>query len=149
MKGRVVIDTEFNGFGGELISMALVDVDSPDRAPFYEVLECSFPVVPWVEEHVIPVLNKNPVSKDVFTERLYLFLSRYKGIHIIADWPEDIKYFCESLLLGPGQCMPTPPEMTFEINRHIEAKSSLPHNALADAYAIAAAVKTMESIGHF
>ena len=50
---RYFLDVEFNGFGGPLISLALVPED-PDAAPFYEALPCPKPDV-WVAAHVLPV----------------------------------------------------------------------------------------------
>jgi hypothetical protein len=39
---RYFIDAEFNGFGGQLISLALVPEDR-DAVPFYEALPCTEP----------------------------------------------------------------------------------------------------------
>jgi hypothetical protein len=54
---------------------------------------------------------------------------------IIADWPEDIKHFCDALITGPGLRLDTPP-LTMEIRRDIDAVSAVPHNALEDARGI-------------
>lgn len=130
---KVYIDTEFNGFQGELISMALV---SEHGQEFYEVLECKDPT-PWVAEHVMPYLEQEPVTKDVFQSRLMLFLHWFDEITIVADWPDDIKYFCESLITGPGASMNHPP-ITFVLDRTLSSEDSkVPHNALHDARAIA------------
>lgn len=51
---NLYIDCEFNGFGGQLISMALV---AEDGTEFYEVVPLLEEVTPWVAEHVMPVLN--------------------------------------------------------------------------------------------
>lgn len=128
---NIFIDVEFNEFGGELISMALVSGDDT----FYEVLHCENPK-PWVKEHVIPVLGKTPISKELFQMRLAKFLSGFQTIHLIADWPDDIKYFCEALITSPGERLNTP-LLTMEIRRDIDSsKSFTPHNALSDADAI-------------
>lgn len=142
MKGTLVIDCEFNEFGGNLISMALVDIERDKH--FYEVLPCERPTA-WISENVIPVLDKDPISKESFVYRLYHFLIRYTSVHIIADYPDDISYFCRAIITGPGECIPTP-KMSFEIRRDIDAKSNAPHNALADAYGIAAEIKRLETI---
>ena len=52
---RYFLDVEFNGFCGELISIALVP-ELDGAAPFYEALDCAKPT-PWVAEHVLPVLR--------------------------------------------------------------------------------------------
>lgn len=126
---NIWIDCEFNDFQGELISMALVDERGNE---FYEALWCAEPSK-WVANHVMPVLGICPVSKQKFQERLAAYLAKYPAIHIIADWPEDIAHFCESLITGPGYRLNTPP-LTMEILR-VDSVSELPHNALADARA--------------
>lgn len=128
---RIWIDTEFNEFRGELISMALVAEDGQE---FYEVLECDDPG-PWVAQNVMPILGKNFIPLDEFWFNLAMFLQQYDSIHVIADWPEDIKHFCDSLITGPGLRLNTPP-LTLEIRRDLDAVSALPHNALEDARSI-------------
>jgi len=132
---RMFIDCEFNGHGGELISMALV---ADDDDSFYEVLTCKEPIVPWVAENVMPVLRKKPIYKKIFQRKLGEFLLRYDDVHIVADWPVDITYFCNALLLKPDKCMATP-KLSFEIWRGdtTEVIPVVPHNALSDALAIA------------
>lgn len=139
---RLFIDTEFNGFCGELISLALV---SETGQEFYEVLECRNPVT-WVAAHVIPFLEKPPVTRSEFQARLQHFLYGFIGqdIQIIADWPDDIKYFCESLITGPGVAINHPP-LTFVLDRTLSSEGSkVPHNALWDARAIAEAYLTKQ-----
>lgn len=132
---RVWIDCEWNGYEGDLISMALVDEDGVE---WYEVLGCASPD-PWVKKHVIPVLNKKPISWGAFQQGLADFLGRYNAIHLVADWPEDVSHFCNSLILGPGMRIDTP-SLTIEIVR-VDASSSLPHNALSDAHGIRRAMQ--------
>lgn len=128
---RIAIDCEFNGHGGDLISMALVTEDGQE---WYRVLHCSNPTK-WVEQHVMSRLGMNPVPLKDFQESLKSFLNEFKRAHVIADWPEDIKYFCEALIVRPGVRMKTPP-LSFEI-KDIAAPSDVPHNALHDARGIA------------
>lgn len=128
---RVWIDTEFNGFGGDLISMALV---AEDGSIFYESLGCDAPVA-WVAEHVLPCVGKAAVSPLVFTRKLTDYLNQWGEIHIIADWPEDIAYFCRAMITGPGTAISYTGAMTFEIDNNLSAESAIPHNALADAIA--------------
>ncbi len=63
---RIAIDCEFNEFGGELISMGLV---AEDGREWYEALPCPNPGK-WVEDHVIPILGRKPISKEQFQARL-------------------------------------------------------------------------------
>lgn len=128
---NLYLDCEFNEFGGDLISMALVAEDGQE---FYEVLECPSPK-PWVKENVIPVLYKEPISLNAFQMRLQFFLMQFPTIKVIADWPEDIAHFCNALITSPGFRIDTPP-LDMAIYR-IDTTSDLPHNALADAKAIA------------
>ena len=137
---NIYIDCEFNEFRGELISMALV---AENGREFYEVLPCASPGS-WVAEHVMPILNKQPISQAAFSHKLYRFLSRFPSIHIVADWPEDIAHFCQALITGPGERIDTPP-LTMEVRRDLDADSALPHNALEDARAIFELVQTREA----
>lgn len=121
------LDTEFNEFGGELISMALV---ASDGREWYEVLDCANPG-PWVAEHVIPILGKRAISYEEFQDGLSQFLRQFNAVNIIADWPEDVAFFCKALIVGPGMRLDTP-SLSFEVRRG-NAQSDVPHNALFDA----------------
>ena len=125
---NLYLDTEFNGFGGELISLALV---SSSGHEFYQSLGCKSPCV-WVAQHVMPVIGIPSVDKKQMQMMLHFFLMQFESVHIIADWPEDIKYFCELLITGPGERINTPP-LTLEIRRDLNSDDSdVQHNALAD-----------------
>lgn len=131
---NLYIDTEFNGFNGELISIALV---SEDDQEFYEVIspwEIELKIDPWVMENVIPILNKKGVPRKELQIKLREFLSQFDHCNIIADWHEDIIHFCSVLTNGPGTRIETP-DLSFKIKR-IDAPSKIPHNALEDARGI-------------
>ena len=141
---NIWIDTEFNGFGGDLLSLALV---AEDGQHFYNTLALpeGKSYDPWVAEHVVPHLNQEPVSRERFQEDLSAFITQWDSVHVIADWPDDIRYFCESLITGPGTAINTP-HLTTEINRELNSsKSSIPHNALEDARAIAASQRRLQA----
>lgn len=138
---KIYIDTEFNGYRGQLISMALVDANGRE---WYWVGQPPDAIDPWVQEHVIPVLltaqcDVNILKGGVLVDpqrHLEQWLKDYPRVHIIADWPDDIKHFCEFLITGPGCRIDTPP-LTMEIRRDLDSEESeVPHNALADARAI-------------
>ena len=144
---KFYLDCEFNGFGGELISLALVSEDQEKR--FYEVLPCEYMNLhPWVKEHVIPVLYRKPKSHKLkFQNDLACFLRENavnNEITIVADWPEDIRYLCESLIIGPGEAFVTP-NIIFVLDRvnlvNTADYSMVPHNALEDALALARGTK--------
>lgn len=136
---KVFIDCEFNSHGGELISMALVAEDGQE---FYEVLGCANPH-PWVREHVMPFLLKNDVSRSTFVSKLWAFVSKFDHIELIADWPEDIRYFCEAIITSPGEMIPMK-GFTAVYMRGLHGDSTLPHNALHDARANALAFKELK-----
>ena len=54
---RYFLDTEYNGIGGELISLALVPDDGDE---FYLTLKTTDPLLEWVERHVLPYLDSVP-----------------------------------------------------------------------------------------
>lgn len=132
----ITIDCEWDGFGtlshrsGDLISMALV---AEDGSEFYEVLPYSN-LTAWVENNVVPVLNKQPIPRHEFQTKLSLFLNKFDDFVLVADWPEDIAKFCEVLITGAGMRMDTP---TFNMQiLRIDSNSVVPHNALEDARAL-------------
>jgi hypothetical protein len=129
---NIYLDCEFNSYQGELISLACV---SEDGKEFYEVLPFSHMAIdPWVADNVLPILGKSPIGRNAFCSKLQMYLAQFNSVHIIADWPDDVAYFCQSLIIGPGARIDTPP-ITFEIVRD-DAPSEQPHNALADAHGI-------------
>lgn len=129
---RLFLDCEYNGFGGKLISMALVSGGGSHE--FYEVLPCLSPSE-WVEVNVMPVLLKQPIPPAEFKKKLAEFLNQWNSVHIVADWYEDIAHLCRVVITGPGKCLPLP-WMTFEVVRGIDDHPEIPHNALSDARAI-------------
>lgn len=132
---NLYIDCEFNEFKGELISVALIS-DYDDK--FYEVLPCDNPKS-WVAQNVIPILMKDAISLTELQNKLHEFLNQFDSIHIIADWPEDIKHFCDLLIVGAGLRLNTPP-LTMEVLR-VDSISDVPHNALYDAIALKKVIK--------
>lgn len=132
---RFFLDTEFNGFGGKLISMAMVPEDATVRE-FYVELEIKEQLHPWVKENVVPHLILAPKSVNSFQQSLAQYLWEIGECTIIADWPDDIKYFCESLITGPGMSINLMHNIKFELDLGIKYESVVPHNALHDARAI-------------
>jgi len=137
---RYYLDTEFNGFGGALLSLALVPEDGQE---FYVTLQCDDRIFPWVERNVVPYLDNVPVglvsprmSRREAADALAAYLGTDPEPELVADWPEDITQFCSLLMIGPGQMVPVPP-MTFRLlplqGFSPAANSAVPHNALHDA----------------
>ncbi|MBT2185367.1 hypothetical protein [Sphingobium nicotianae] len=140
---RYYLDTEYNGFGGALISIALVPEYGDQE--FYTSLPLPDQIVPWVERHVIPFLRHVPPGVDHELDRvqtshhLAAYLAGDNEPTILADWPEDIAHFCMLLLTGPGD-MVTTRGLRFELvdaaGFSSAANSRVPHNALHDARAL-------------
>ncbi|PIW55550.1 MAG: hypothetical protein COW16_05550 [Sphingomonadales bacterium CG12_big_fil_rev_8_21_14_0_65_65_10] len=135
---RYYIDTEFNGTGGQLLSIALV---REDGAYFYEVLHAHELVVPWVKEHVVPHFGQEPVARLQVVKKLQKFLRKDSEQHVfIADWPEDLAHFNMMLLRDHGRR--NDPFQYACLLLHLPGfdtadASDIPHNALEDARALA------------
>jgi len=127
------IDTEFNGFGGELISMAIV----MDGVEFYQVKVIPEKLDPWVSENVIPVLGKEPIGAEMFKFSLHTFLSAQKPDRIVADWPSDLEHLFREMM-GADHSETLALSFTTVLDPTIAYTSKVPHNALEDARAIAA-----------
>lgn len=139
---RYFLDTEFNGMGGELISLALARED--DKVGFYLATRFMSKPVPWVSDNVIPIvkcLGARPVmcSAEAFGTAIMSFLFNDHDPVIVADWPDDISYFCKALIVGPGKMVDIP-SLKFEMIRVDAYPTTLPgavqHNALWDARAL-------------
>ena len=132
---RLFLDTEFNGFNGKLISMALVPEKQTDFE-FYKELHITDQLHPWVRDNVVPHLILPPIGYGEFQNALANYLWEIGDCTIIADWPDDIRYFCEALITGPGMMINLMHNIKFELDLGIEYESLVPHNALHDARAI-------------
>ena len=137
---RYFLDTEFNGFGGALLSLALVGDDGEE---FYVTIAHDGPLEPWVERHVAPFLDMVPdslqaprLSRTEAAAALAGWLAHDPAPEIVADWPEDLAQLAMLLVTGPGQMKSVPglvlrylPMPGFSTARN----SAVPHNALHDA----------------
>jgi hypothetical protein len=132
---RLFLDTEFNGFGGRLISLALVPEDGTTRE-FYKEIEMREQLEPWVRDNVVPHLILVPSTYNEFQKALAQYLWEVGDCTIIADWPDDIRYFCEALITGPGMMINCLHKIKFELDLGVKYESLVPHNALHDARAI-------------
>ncbi len=132
---RIFLDTEFNGFYGKLMSMALVPED-PSQPEFYVELEIFDQLNPWVRENVAPKLNSIPKNRAEFQNDLANYLWNCGECVIVADWPDDIRHFCESVITGPGMTINLFNSIKFELDLTIQYESLVPHHALHDARAI-------------
>ena len=161
---RYFLDTEYNGWGGALLSLALVPEDGGQE--FYATLDWSGPLEPWVEVHVIPYLDAVPdplvslrvsradaardLSAWLMREHEAQSLAHYPDavtLEVVADWPEDMSQICNLLTIGPGSMVDVPP-MTFRLvqlpGSSTAANSKVPHNALHDARALRDHILSLE-----
>lgn len=148
---RYFLDCEFDGFGGPLLSIALV---REDNESIYIVLEHNVEEAkdPWVLKNVVPILKSIPSpmpgmayfvnnDRDV-AELLGRFLSySAETPMVISDWPDDIKYLCSSLITGPGKMVGVG-SVAFQFIRvdayPTKVKNAVQHNAYWDALALKA-----------
>jgi len=127
------MDAEFNGFGGDLISIALVCEDGQE---WYEVAEIPAEPHPFVAQHVLPVLGKEPVGRDRFAQSLAEFLASVPEPVIIADWLDDIRCLCDGLgQFGSGMRFRLGCTLVLLPQRPLCALQTT-HNALLDARAL-------------
>lgn len=133
------LDCEFNSFGGDLISIALV---REDGKAISLVVGCDDPH-PWVAENVMPILFSDPHSRKVakadIPNELLAFFRGDPQPHIISDWPDDIKYFCECLVPSPGYMIAIPGVIcqVVRVNAYpSNLDGAIQHNAYWDAAAL-------------
>jgi hypothetical protein len=141
---RYYLDCEFNGLGGELISLALVR--GYDGAAIYVVFKLPENVDPWVADNVVPILDSVPFTIETTTwddaaHQIELMLSGDTDPLIISDWPDDIRYLCGLLITGPGTMIRTSGRsINFSVYRVDAYPTVLPgavqHNAWWDANAL-------------
>lgn len=128
------LDTEFNGHGGDLISMALVGVDGES---FYHARFFELPVDPWVCENVIPKIDTPSLRPAVFKRAFHQWIQGFDNPEIICDWHADAAYF-SAMLSGPdySTSLDFPYRMTVLKTPPGQPVSKNPHNVLADATAL-------------
>ena len=144
------IDTEFDGFGGDLLTLALVSEDL-SVPPLYLARDDIDPnaLEPWVKDNVYPIIDIPAAAPDfVPIEHFGAYIAAYVcdntddgEITIVADWPDDLRYLMMTLITGPGmminlkgldmclrRCEPWPTKLLGQTQ----------HNALCDARALRA-----------
>lgn len=148
---RYFLDTEYNGWGGALLSLALV----PDHGEeLYLTLDWDGVLEQWVERNVVPYLDMVPdslvsprMSRADAARMIAHYLAGDPDPLIIADWPEDIALLNALLVTGPG-VMAEVPSLKFQFvslgGFSTAANSKVPHNALHDARALRDHVLSLE-----
>jgi hypothetical protein len=143
--GKIYCDFEFNSHKGELMSIGLVNSLG---VVLYNVFpRPKAPIDPWVQRNVVPYLDAATPSGiwplhlgvEEFQKVLQAYLQKEEGeIRIITDWPDDVKYFSELLITGPGTMVDIP-GIVFEVQRvdpYVQDRAlqgAVQHHALWDA----------------
>ncbi len=139
---NIFLDTEFNAFGGELISLAMV-ADNGDE--WYEVAGIPASPHPWVQEHVIPHLAIGlhrglPLTRTAFTQSFSRWVYAHQAATFVADWPADLEHFHNLLAWGGSENGWRVPGIyrTLLVDRPGDEGyvSEILHNALSDARAL-------------
>ncbi len=141
---RYFIDTEFDGHGGPLLSLAMVREDGAS----IHVRTTDRATDRWVIENVEPLMDEHhaDVSIEVTPNRVRDQILKHLGQDphpvIIADSPVDINRFCSAISTGPDGMWASVdyPRMTFEVHNVDCYPTALPnavqHNAWWDAMAL-------------
>ena len=141
---RYFLDCEFDGFGGPLLSLALVPEDGSEE--YYAVLDHERPLTDWVERNVAPYFEtvpdfhrRSPRPSREVAHDLSAWLAGLPQVEVVADWPEDLALFCRLLMTGDGEVVDMP-ALTLRWIRlpgfSTARNSQVPHNALHDARAL-------------
>ncbi|MFN4024687.1 MAG: hypothetical protein ACK4MQ_07635 [Hyphomonas sp.] len=135
------LDCEFNGFCGDLISLALTGEAGELYLARPEDELSELDLHPWVAQHVRPVISAEGAVPercplDLFGPSIQKFLKDDPSPVIIADWPEDIAHFMRCLITGPGM-MVSLPEIQTRLVPAVRGiaypDGGVMHNALWDA----------------
>jgi hypothetical protein len=148
------LDCEFNGYRGELLSLALYTEGFPNQGndrsrSFYAVFtDTQESAQPWVQQNVMPHLHKRPRvgpdaalfcvagTREQVQQALTNFLRDDAEVLIHVDWPDDIRYFCDLLITGPGTMLELD-HLHFQLHRVDSYPTTVPaaiqHHAWWDA----------------
>ncbi len=140
---RYFLDTEFDGFGGPLLSVGLAAEHGDND--YYVVIPYDHEPTEWVARHVVPYLMSvpstlyNQLDREAAAHDIATYLSSDPDAEIIADWPEDIALFCRLMLIGEREIVDIS-SLNFRFLRtpgfSTARNSAVPHNALHDARAL-------------
>jgi hypothetical protein len=134
---NLFVDSEFDGHGGPLLSLALA---GDDGSHWYGVF-ATYCNDEWVREHVEPKLYAmKPTiqgNEDVLRHSLKEYMLARPGCTIWADWPADFEHLTR-LMCGQSydESFMIPCTMRLIVTPDGEPKPEIPHNALSDAIAL-------------
>ena len=142
---KYYLDCEFDGLDGKLLSMGIVSETGKSLYAVMNILIGN----PWVADNVFPLLFHVPIDRidhmcfGATPEQLSALLESYfkndLWVHVIADWPDDLKYLNQALITGPGTMIDIP-GIKMSVRR-VDAypttlKGAVQHNAWWDAMAL-------------
>lgn len=126
------VDTEFNGFGGQLLSMGICS--DKHNHEFYAAIYPPKEIHPWVKEHVMPLILVDYISYGDFQHKLVQYLMKHADEVIVADWAEDLSHLLQCLVGPNGFCFKVFPKLQLINSGKLYPK--IPHNAISDARAL-------------
>lgn len=141
---RFYIDCEFDGHGGPLLSIALVEEGG--RGVHIEADVQAHD--PWVLENVVPLMDRHDatdctrVAPHEVGGMIRWFIGDCRRPVIICDSPQDVRYFCVAITTASdGGYASFPLEgMTFEVHGidpyPTALEGAVQHNAWWDAMAL-------------
>lgn len=152
---RYYLDTEFNSFGGSLISLGIVHEDGEGMylvVPYSDIERMNHEeaMEPWINVNVIPHIYDCPEGHryHILSAHLwgpyisdFIYRDEKRPPQIFVDWPSDAMDFAKLLIAGPGRAVPMQAQTHITILRHLDVyPTTLPgaiqHHALWDAMAI-------------
>lgn len=160
---RYFIDFEFMGFGGELISGAVVREDGSSiylvqPNDVLSAMRASPDSDPWVLENVMPHLYNVPRSVPITVQpkhewgpMIAAFLYQDDQVpQIFADWMTDISDLMNLFVTGPGTGVPMNHQTHMVCLRHLDVypttlAGAIQHNAYWDAAALKHWLDEMET----
>lgn len=141
---RYYLDTEFDGHGGPLLSLALVTEDGDG----IHIRTTNRATDPWVIANVEPLVDSHNAPwatqklPDEVGQKVRQFIGADPSPTIIADSPVDIGRFCQAISTGEdgGWASADYPRMTFEVHNvdcyPTTLAGAVQHNAWWDAMAL-------------
>lgn len=126
------LDTEFNGFKGNLISLGIYNTNGEHWYNELDYKLINKPIILWVIQNVIPKLEGTPIDFIKFQMQLCEYLNKHENEIIYADWAEDFQHLLDHIYANYG--IKYLKKLKLElITTEDKFISKIPHHALYDA----------------
>lgn len=137
---KIYVDFEFNGMGGELLSMGLAFDGGwmHIRRPDSEI--AAIDLDPWVAANVMPIMGEAMIAPlSEWGEYIEALCGTSPAVEFVSDWPDDIRYLMGLLITGPGTMIKIPSFRCSVVR--VDAypstlEGAVQHNAMWDARAL-------------